>query len=70
MTVPTHLTEKVVEYLKQLMIDEADTSGYMIAGTRSSISGVGPLHAKWSGTMCGRWQTGALGEDSGCADTD
>lgn len=69
-TVPKHLTEKVVEYLNQLMSDGADTSGFMIRGISTSVAGAGPLNAKWSGTICGRWQTGTLGEDSGCADTD
>ena len=70
-TVPKHLTQRVAEYVKSLLdADQDDTSGYMIGGLSTTAVRSTALRGRWTGTICGPYNSGSLGEDTGCADQD
>lgn len=66
-TVPEHLRDQVIEYVRQLEADESDVSGFMLR-TSSSLLG-SAIRSSWCGTGCSSWDTKGL-KDMGCGDSD
>jgi hypothetical protein len=61
--IPEEHIDKVAAFVEKLREEEAEVAGYGSTLTTKSTG-------YWTGTGCADSQTGKLGKDTGCTDTD